>query len=131
MVTSVSLPRLGRTFADLSERTVLTNDQIEVGDEALLLAAGMYGDTLLLRTGNLHRLARLVQLDGEIRQVELLGIGAAPTNGRLNVGDVQFMHTRVGRPPAVASIRVDRLQFSAILQVGCRFGQQLAVVSVV
>ena len=91
MVALIPFPWTGWALGSLVEGAALTNIRFEVGDKAFVLAARMNWHVLLLGTSDLHRFAILVQLDLEIRQVELACSGSAPPNGRLEVFNMLFL----------------------------------------
>jgi hypothetical protein len=85
----VAFAGLGQAF--VYQRAGCAHFRVEVGDEGFLLAAGMSWLDLSVWAGDLDRFAILVELDGEVIQVQLFRIGSAPADGSLNMFDLLFL----------------------------------------
>ena len=116
MMPWVAFARPGGTLA--CQRTGLTDFRGEVGDEGFLLAAGVCGDGLPLRAGDFHRFAIVIEFGGEIGQMEFVRVGAAPTDGGLDMFNLLLLENYIGFWAAVTAIGVDGFQVGTLFQVG-------------
>jgi hypothetical protein len=102
-----------------------------VSDEGFLLAAGMSWLDLPIWAGDFDGLVVSIELDGRVGQVQLVRIESTSADGGLNMFDLLFLQDCIDSQAAMPAIGVDHVQFSALFQVGQRFGQQLGIINVV
>lgn len=96
----------------------MTSSDGEVRHKRFLLAAGLHRNDLPAGAGDFHRLAVFIELDREVRQVQLIRVGTAPTDGCLDLFHVVLLQDDIGGWAPMPAIRIDRLHLGALFQVG-------------
>ncbi len=89
-----------------------------MGSIGFLLAARVNRCALFLWAGDLGWLSALCQFDREIGQVELLTAGNPAANGGLDLLDLVILQGFVRNGTAKATICIQGIQISPLLQIG-------------
>ena len=129
--THISFSRSGRTLPSLGGWTSLADGSIEMGYKTLALAARFHRNVLFMWTGDLCRFTRLRLLDLKVGQVQFIGMRSASPKDCLNLGNLVLGQDLISLWAAISTIGIERVQISALLQVGKSLRQHTGIIGVI